>query len=84
LKDKAAVSRPCKGASGLTGTWRLKKPIIENSKCTKCLLCWLYCGEGAILRTKDNEISIDYDYCKGCGVCAEVCPAKAITMIKEE
>ncbi|MFW6113967.1 MAG: 4Fe-4S binding protein, partial [Actinomycetota bacterium] len=24
------------------------------------------------------------DYCKGCGVCAEECPRKAITMVKEE
>jgi pyruvate ferredoxin oxidoreductase delta subunit len=23
------------------------------------------------------------DYCKGCGICAEECPAKAITMVDE-
>jgi Pyruvate/2-oxoacid:ferredoxin oxidoreductase delta subunit len=26
----------------------------------------------------------DYDYCKGCEICAEVCPAGAITMVAEE
>jgi Pyruvate/2-oxoacid:ferredoxin oxidoreductase delta subunit len=26
---------------------------------------------------------VNYDYCKGCGVCAEECPCGAIDMIKE-
>jgi pyruvate ferredoxin oxidoreductase delta subunit len=25
-------------------------------------------------------VQIDLDYCKGCGICAEECPAQAITM----
>ncbi|MBU3999590.1 4Fe-4S binding protein [Patescibacteria group bacterium] len=25
----------------------------------------------------------DYDICKGCGICAEECPVKAIEMVKE-
>jgi pyruvate ferredoxin oxidoreductase delta subunit len=25
----------------------------------------------------------DLDYCKGCGICAEVCPADAIAMVAE-
>jgi pyruvate ferredoxin oxidoreductase delta subunit len=26
---------------------------------------------------------IDYDYCKGCGICAEVCARKAIELREE-
>jgi len=26
---------------------------------------------------------IDYEYCKGCGICAQVCPTKAISMVEE-
>jgi len=56
---------------------------MDKTKCTKCLLCWLYCPDAVIVRAKDGSVSINYDYCKGCGICAEVCPAKAITMVME-
>jgi Pyruvate/2-oxoacid:ferredoxin oxidoreductase delta subunit len=29
-------------------------------------------------------VKIDYDYCKGCGICAQECPAKAIRMVAEQ
>ena len=31
----------------------------------------------------DKVADIDYCFCKGCGVCAQVCPVKAIKMEKE-
>jgi len=66
-----------------TGNWRVERPVIDYNKCVKCLICWLYCPEPAILR-KGTEVKIDYDYCKGCGICAEECPTKAINMVPEE
>jgi pyruvate ferredoxin oxidoreductase delta subunit len=74
------ISFPQKGVSGETGTWRLERPVINKDACTSCLLCWVYCPEAVI--SKDT-IEIDYTYCKGCGVCAEECPADAISMVKE-
>ena len=67
-----------------TGDWRAFKPILDENKCIKCLLCWIYCPEPAILRLEDDSVKIDYDYCKGCGICANVCPVKAITMVEEK
>jgi Pyruvate/2-oxoacid:ferredoxin oxidoreductase delta subunit len=29
-------------------------------------------------------LGIDYDHCKGCGICAEECPKDAIHMEEEE
>ncbi|HEC89451.1 MAG: ferredoxin [Thermoplasmata archaeon] len=68
---------------GKTGTWRVFKPILDQNKCVKCLQCWIYCPEATIIRKEDNSVEIDYEYCKGCGVCANVCPTKAITMVRE-
>jgi len=37
-------------------------------------------GETGSWRTFEPEI--DYDYCKGCGICAEVCPKGCIEMVR--
>jgi pyruvate ferredoxin oxidoreductase delta subunit len=46
------------------------------------MFCWVYCPDG-IVRLKDEKIEIDLKYCKGCGICAEECPRKAIEMVEE-
>jgi len=66
-----------------TGDWRAFKPIVDQGKCINCLLCWIYCPDAAIVR-KEKFIDINYDYCKGCGICANECPVKAIMMVEEK
>ena len=65
-----------------TGGWRALRPVIDQDKCVKCLLCWVYCPENAVVWDGDR-VSIDYNYCKGCGICAHECPQKAIRMVPE-
>jgi Pyruvate/2-oxoacid:ferredoxin oxidoreductase delta subunit len=38
-----------------------------------------HCPEGILLRDGDGY-RFDYDYCKGCGVCASQCPRGVIFM----
>ena len=85
----SACATLTRGEAGKTGDWRAKRPVIDLSKCTPCkkqkdtcYLCWLYCPDGTVKRR--IPIEIDLTYCKGCGVCAEVCPTKAIRMEAEE
>jgi pyruvate ferredoxin oxidoreductase delta subunit len=83
-----SYSEPGPGDAGKTGSWRVLRPIIDLKACIPaktgkkaCFLCWLVCPDGVI--TKTVPPTIDYEYCKGCEICAEECPAGAITM-KEE
>lgn len=50
--------------------------------CNKCDNCFVFCPDLSVI--KDNSAySFDYDYCKGCGVCAHECPRNAISMVEE-
>lgn len=59
-----------------TGSWRSSKPIWVQENCIQCLFCWIYCPDSSILVKDEKMTGIDYDHCKGCGVCALECPGK--------
>ncbi|MCJ7714522.1 4Fe-4S binding protein [Candidatus Bathyarchaeota archaeon] len=41
----------------------------------------IFCPDSAINWVPDKkDIEFDMNYCKGCGICANECPTKAITM----
>ena len=63
--------------------WRSVCPVINLAKCTGCYRCYLLCPDGVIFK-KDKKVAIDFDFCKGCGVCSFECPVKAISMVKED
>jgi len=51
--------------------------------CNKCDNCFVFCPDLAVMKS-DDKYEFDYDFCKGCGVCAAECPRNAITMEEEE
>lgn len=80
----ASVSLPVKGCAGHTGDWRTYRPVINQEECIQCYHCYMYCPEGTVLIDDETgKVSYDYDYCKGCGICAEMCPKKCIEMQRE-
>lgn len=77
------LASPALASAGVTGTWRIYKPVVELEKCVDCGVCWQFCPDSVIEWERGRKIQIDYTYCKGCGICAEVCPVKVIKMVPE-
>ncbi|HIE13547.1 MAG TPA: pyruvate ferredoxin oxidoreductase [Desulfotomaculum sp.] len=72
-----------------TGAWRtINRPVFKEENCSQCLLCWLFCPDMAVRVEDGKVVGFDYEYCKGCGVCAQECPGKkgqkAIAMEEEK
>jgi 2-oxoacid:acceptor oxidoreductase delta subunit (pyruvate/2-ketoisovalerate family) len=67
-----------------TGSWRTGLvPQVELSRCVNCLLCWIHCPDSAIVLDGTTFTGFDLTVCKGCEICAEVCPVDAIEMVAE-
>jgi len=53
--------------------------------CNQCDNCYMFCPDMAVIREKEGyERGINYDYCKGCGLCVVECPRNAMTLREEE
>ena len=60
----------------------MKKIAVRNLRlCTKDCLCLYVCPTGA---TDTENSVIDVNKCTGCGLCADACPGKAISMVPVE
>lgn len=58
-----------------TGSMRRnEKPEFNPDNCINCFFCWVFCPENAIIINCQKISGINYDYCKGCGICANECP----------
>ncbi len=80
----AVIKEPGSTKRNKTGSWRVFRPVIDEEKCIKCGICYMFCPDASIYEKDDGYYAIDYEYCKGCGICANECPKNAIKMVREE
>jgi Pyruvate/2-oxoacid:ferredoxin oxidoreductase delta subunit len=54
---------------------------LSCGTCNLCLDCVLSCPEACIrLNSDKTAVTVNLDFCKGCGICAYECPREVITM----
>ncbi len=51
--------------------------------CMHCDVCLVFCPDVAIHKDEAGEYAVDYEHCKGCGICVSECPRGAMELIPE-
>lgn len=58
---------------------------LSCGNCMECDNCYGVCPDNAIVKLgRGKGYEFNYDYCKGCGVCAQECPCGHIEMVPEK
>ena len=58
---------------------------LSCGNCFECDNCYGVCPDNAVIKLGvGKRFQFNYDYCKGCGICAAECPCGAIEMVAEE
>ncbi len=57
---------------------------LSCGNCFECDNCYGVCPDNAVIKLGPGQrFQFNYDYCKGCGLCAAECPCGAIDMVDE-
>jgi len=89
VRPKLEAARRISTFDEVTGGLDASTAVFEARRCMSCGNCfdcdncYGVCPDNAVLKLGDGTYEIDYDYCKGCGICAAECPCGAIQMIPE-
>lgn len=58
---------------------------MSCGNCFECDNCYGVCPDNAVIKLGEGmKFKFNYDYCKGCGICANECPCGAIDMVSED
>lgn len=58
---------------------------LSCGNCMECDNCYGVCPDSAVIKLGPGKgYEFNYDYCKGCGVCAQECPCGHIKMVPEK
>jgi len=57
---------------------------LSCGNCFECDNCYGICPDNAVIKLgPGNRFKFNYDFCKGCALCAQECPCGAIMMVPE-
>jgi 2-oxoacid:acceptor oxidoreductase delta subunit (pyruvate/2-ketoisovalerate family) len=89
-ESKGLIKERIKGFGEVTSTLTKGMALEEAERCfscgtcNECENCYVFCPDDSIIKTGEFlSHQVDYDFCKGCGICLSECPRGAISL-KEE
>jgi 2-oxoacid:acceptor oxidoreductase delta subunit (pyruvate/2-ketoisovalerate family) len=89
-EQKGLAKKRIKGFGEVTSTLKESIALQEAERCfscgtcNECENCYVFCPDASIMKTEEIlSRQVDYDFCKGCGICFSECPRGAIAL-KEE
>jgi 2-oxoacid:acceptor oxidoreductase delta subunit (pyruvate/2-ketoisovalerate family) len=89
-ESKGVVKKRIKGFGEVTSGYTEGSALEEAERCfscgtcNRCENCYVFCPDASIIKAEGVlSQQVDYDFCKGCGICFSECPRGAISL-KEE
>lgn len=86
-ESKNAVKERIKGFKEVSSTFSEGVALEEAERCfscgtcNECENCYVFCPDASVLKREEMlSHQVDYDYCKGCGICLTECPRGAISL----
>ncbi|MBM4305871.1 MAG: FAD-binding protein [Deltaproteobacteria bacterium] len=61
---------------------RSAERCFQCGLCNGCRNCYVFCPDLSVSMKKEGP-EIDYDHCKGCGICVKECPRGALNLVEE-
>lgn len=91
VKEAIPVHERLKGFSEIYSPFDREEIVQEADRCLSCGLCFncgnclMYCPDNAVNPSPSTgKYEFDYDFCKGCGLCAKECPCHYIQLSMEK
>jgi 2-oxoacid:acceptor oxidoreductase delta subunit (pyruvate/2-ketoisovalerate family) len=86
---RITIERSKSSFTEVNKTLKDEKALEEADRCFNCGICMhcdvclIFCPDVAVHKDEFGEYFIDYDHCKGCGICVNECPREAMELVPE-
>ena len=83
VRRQSSFDEVVKGLSEENALFEARR-CLSCGNCFECDNCYGVCPDNAVIKLGPGlKFQFNYDFCKGCGLCASECPCGAIRMIPE-
>jgi 2-oxoacid:acceptor oxidoreductase delta subunit (pyruvate/2-ketoisovalerate family) len=83
VRRRTTFEEVTKGLDSTNALYEARR-CLSCGNCFECDNCYGMCPDNAVIKLgSGNRFKFNYDFCKGCGICAQECPCGAIMMVPE-